>query len=714
MLGHHLGDVGHPYGDIPHDRLLAQRTSRHDGLRPRQFQFSRHGRADPHLLAVVDHRIGQAAAATKRLAPVVLRIGQPARHADQFAGRLVNAAASPQFTRIVIGERLAAAVDGQPSRTHQPQDVFGMMQHFDALQVVILPENLQADRARGHQRRDAVLDEECLVALHQPTGRLNLARQLERPSAAGTAVAIGPPHLLAGRLEDPFHGFQRGGRQQGHAAGKVTDPSLSRRTVYALQVVESCQGGRILPLLPAVEPECIEFDAHRTARLAQAAHQAVVHHFVGQLAVASVAQEVDRLHIADIQIALQLAGIDADAATGAGLYLEIVETLGLRLAVDTVTAQEDQRHLGEDVHVPREGHRYEKDAQRKRIEPPCRLRRHGKHLRTHPCLKEAAQRSGQEAAVMLAGRGQALRQQTQREDAPERRQGHPVDQHMLRRALHAQGPGAHPLEPGQRDARQHHEQQQVHHEGKGIPAPRMVRGIEITEEDVGMQGRAAAQHVGSLNPPHDNQQEPSEGQAHMHVAEQRIDPEDPAVQQRLADHLADRLECRSGEDAAADGTLVPAGQHPQPASPLPDDHHKHEDRPDEERNDKMVVIIHHGFLLPSIIAERLSDFECHRTRIDAAGADQPTLAAEHALLELFVHLAILAATHQRMHPAEIERREVAGRTGSRTTAAGDAAPQLRHLAQDALGRHQIVRVEIDGTRLGNGKTELRHSGYRLR
>ena len=54
-----------------------------------------------------------------------------------------------------------------------------------------------------------------------------------------------------------------------------------------------------------------------------------------------------------------------------------------------------------------------------------------------------------------------------------------------------------------------------------------------------------------------------------------------------------------------------------------------------------------------------------------------------------------------MEFAEIEIREVAGRTSRRTAAAADAGLQFGHLAQDLVALAQVVAVDVDHARLAD-------------
>ena len=106
-----------------------------------------------------------------------------------------------------------------------------MVQHLDPFERIILTENLEADRTRGHERRDAVLAEQLRIVAHHLARRIRLTGQFQRASAADAPFAVGPPDLFAGGLEYFFHRRHRTGRQEGHAPGEIAHLPLAGRAV---------------------------------------------------------------------------------------------------------------------------------------------------------------------------------------------------------------------------------------------------------------------------------------------------------------------------------------------------------------------------------------------------------------------------------------------------------------------------------------------------
>ena len=243
------------------------------------------------------------------------------------------------------------------------------------------------------------------------------------------------------------------------------------------------------------------------------------------------------------------------------------------------------------MHVTRERQRHEEHAEARGIEPPRRgfeiHQRHHADMPGHP-LPEAP---GEESPAAVKRARGAFGHQTRREHEPQRRQGHPVARDVLRRAPHAHRPGVETLAPGQHHAREDEQQQEVHREIE----ERLVlqpRG-EILEKDVSLQRHVAEAQIGDrLGPPHGDQQEPAESQRHVHVPQQGVDPEDAAVEQRLAHHLPRRPEGAARRQSEQNPFLVGAGQAVEPRPPLPGQDGEHHRSADDERQTEWRVESH--------------------------------------------------------------------------------------------------------------------------
>ena len=244
--------------------------------------------------------------------------------------------------------------------------------------------------------------------------------------------------------------------------------------------------------------------------------------------------------------------------------------------------QEDQGNLGKDMHIPRERQRHEENTEACGIGPPCRAFEIHQRERADVLCHPRADRPRQESPAAVKGAGRALGNQAHREDEPQRREGHAVAQHVSGRTPHAHRPRVNALAPSQRHARKDEKQQQVHQEVEhGLMF--QPRG-EIFEKDVSLQRHIPESEVSDgLDPPHGDQQEPAESQTHVHVAQQRIDLEDAAVQQRFADPLPHGRQRAARRQSEQNPFLVGAGQSAEPRTPLPEQYDEHHGRADHER-----------------------------------------------------------------------------------------------------------------------------------
>ena len=152
------------------------------------------------------------------------------------------------------------------------------------------------------------------------------------------------------------------------------------------------------------------------------------------------------------------------------------------------------------------------------------------------------------------------------------------------------------------------------------------------------RGDVAEAQVGNrLDPSHGDEQEPAEGQRHVHVSEQRIDAEDPAMQQRLADDLPEGRQGVARGKPAQDPQLVGMRKLPEPRPPLPRKGEEHHGGTDYEGYAERSKEIHRQRSPQFTFDEQ----QHHAARIDATRADQTALAAEHAFVHLLVGSLVL-------------------------------------------------------------------------
>ncbi len=116
---------------------------------------------------------------------------------------------------------------------------------------------------------------------------------------------------------------------------------------------------------------------------------------------------------------------------------------------------------------------------------------------------------------------------------------------------------------------------------------------EIFEKDVSLQRHVAESEIGDgLGPPHGDQQEPPEGQRHVHIPQQGVDPEDAAVKQRFAHHLPHRGQGAARGYSEQNPFLVVAGQQPEPLAPLPRQRKEHHRGAEDKRYAERCVESH--------------------------------------------------------------------------------------------------------------------------
>jgi hypothetical protein len=102
-----------------------------------------------------------------------------------------------------------------------------MVQQFNILNMVTLPKDAQAYRARGDKGCYIMLAEEVCVILDHLLRRIGLAREHQWAATAYATLAIGIPHILTHTLEDLTHGALHGGRERCHTSSEEANPTLA-------------------------------------------------------------------------------------------------------------------------------------------------------------------------------------------------------------------------------------------------------------------------------------------------------------------------------------------------------------------------------------------------------------------------------------------------------------------------------------------------------
>ena len=105
-------------------------------------------------------------------------------------------------------------------------------------------------------------------------------------------------------------------------------------------------------------------------------------------------------------------------------------------------------------------------------------------------------------------------------------------------ARHPQPARSETLIESQEQATEHKEEQQVHQGQekiafKGVWNPRGIEVFKKYGQIRGVKTVMGKEHGFCF--PHDDEQEPAEGQGHMHVAQAAVEPEDPAVKEAFTE-----------------------------------------------------------------------------------------------------------------------------------------------------------------------------------
>ena len=204
-------------------------------------------------------------------------------------------------------------------------------------------------------------------------------------------------------------------------------------------------------------------------------------------------------------------------------------------------------------------------------------------LAEHP-----VRRNGQEAPAADMGR-KTLRQQTERENGPEGIEAHLVRQGLTSRAPHPEQAGTDALDDCEGNAAENHQKEKVHQEEQQGTLDRRIRlGDKVIEEDrIIEQVDALRQEKDDLDMAQDNQHEPAESNAGVHVAEQAVPPPELDMQETVAEDVPDVFPHRFGrnERQVEFQPVLPGKlrQNPENADQTVPQHEKH---PGEKRQDK--------------------------------------------------------------------------------------------------------------------------------
>jgi len=100
-------------------------------------------------------------------------------------------------------------------------------------------------------------------------------------------------------------------------------------------------------------------------------------------------------------------------------------------------------------------------------------------------------------------------------------------------------------------------------------------------------------------------------------------------------------------------------------------------------------------------------------QVNTPGADQLTLAAQHAFHDFLFQLMGFPSLDECMHPSDIEFCKMSGRTGCSAAPASHAQADGRFKGIDEPGHFPVVCIEINLPVLGDRVAERFHAEFIL-
>ena len=489
----------------------------------------------------------------------------------------------------------------QLARCDQLVEVFRIMHHLHALQAVLLLEDAVADGAAHQQDLRPAAFDQLLVFLDE-TGRLLLASgQQQRTAATDAAILVHQLEIHTGGPEDLLHGAGDHRRERSHTAGVIQHFLVTHRQqrLYAGEVGEVRRDLVVFPFLcrPIGEPKPAGIHLDLAERRAFAAHQA----FLRDLEAATGVAALDVAHVIDggildiLFLHAHRAGVDADAATRAGIEHRQSKSLAAVADFQSGVAHRDEQDLGRNVHIAGEGQHGQEDAQGQGIGPPGG----GKVLRiADEVVEQPVDRDGHKAAARHAGR-EPLRDPAQREDGPEAVQADAVGEGEFRGAPHPDDAGAEALDDGQGDATENHQQEEVHQEEEERTLQRLVLHFhKVAEKDGVVEPVEPFGDVkDGLDMADDDDHKPAEGDARMHIAQHLVALPEFHVEEAVAEDVLDVLDDRGrGDQQEVELPTVGSRQLDEDLEDAEEAVGQHECHTENERQDKRVVGSQDAFL----------------------------------------------------------------------------------------------------------------------
>ena len=186
---------------------------------------------------------------------------------------------------------------------------------------------------------------------------------------------------------------------------------------------------------------------------------------------------------------------------------------------------------------------------------------------------------------------ETLGEEPERENGPEGVEPDPVHQGGAGGPAHAEDAGADALVHRKRDAAEDDQEEEVHQEEEQGPLDRGIRlGYEVIEKDrIIEEADPVRKEEDDLDMPQDDQHEPAEGDARMHIAQQPVPFPQFDVEKAVAEDVPDILQGGFRSDERQEEPLpVLAGKLQEDPDDADETVSQHEDHPRDKGDDKRM------------------------------------------------------------------------------------------------------------------------------
>ena len=462
--------------------------------------------------------------------------------AQHIAWLLVYPATTSEFARVMVDVGPVTRADSEASLRYQFVYELGMVDYPDSVELVPLLEDAVAYRAGEQQGAGSGTADDFRVLHYHLHGLLDASCHPHGPSAADASVLVHEFVLYSCLAQQRLHGLPDRGGQSSHA------PGIIEHLAAAVRGQRSRVDGGIVGVYaiaahrPLGYAQPVALDAHGADGGAFAAEQAFVAYLLYAPFVVPAYLPV-QVHGRVSGVGLlhaHGAGVDAESAARAGIYLGLREALARVAYLEPCVAHGNQEYLRGDVHVAGERQHHEEDAEGAGVGPPAGEDVRGVAQERREQVVEGLREEGAAADVG----GESFGEKAEREYRPQRIQAYHVEEARPGGAAHAEQPRAYSLDYREGDAAEDHEKEEVHQEEEhGAFHRAFGLGHEISEEyRVVEQLRPVRRVEQHLDVSDDYQHEPAEGYAGVHVAQELVALPYLHVQKAVAEDVLDVLQ----------------------------------------------------------------------------------------------------------------------------------------------------------------------------